>query len=155
MNPVSLNIAGLDLSIKGSPRLRADFSSELESHLSELVGPTNEAAKKALTGDSSEMKLSNLPADTQVELDKLAKASEGMEAVFVQGLLTQMRRSSFAEKMDGMGAMARDLMDQTLATQISQTQPGFGIAKNVFANAAPRLVREAIAKMTAPAVPTE
>jgi hypothetical protein len=153
MNPITMTLAGVDVPVRnGHVEIRADFARELEARLSQLVGSKDTAAYKALEGEQGKLSLDNLPDHAIVELNKLAGACEGMEAIFVQGLLTQMRKSSFAEKMDGMGNMARDLMDQNLAAQVSQSQPGFGVAKNVFANAAPRIVQEALAKMTAPAV---
>lgn len=150
----SLNLNGLGASVSATPKLRDDFRRELEQKLGELLGPAESPARKALEVEGK-LKLDNLPEEAQREIKKLADATEGLEAIFVQRMLNQMRRTSFAEKMDGMGGFARDLMDQTLAEQLSKSEPGMGIAKNIFANAAPRIVREAAAQMTAPAVPTE
>ena len=149
-----LNMNSLGANVSATPKLRDDFKRELERQLSDLLGPADSPARKALEVEG-ELKLDNLPEQAQREIKKLADATEGLEAIFVQRLLNQMRRSSFAEKMDGMGGFARDLMDQTLAEQLSKSEPGMGIAKNIFVNAAPRIVREAAAQMTAPAVPTE
>lgn len=87
--------------------------------------------------------LSALPEKTRKDLEGLAESAEGFETIFIKGLLSQMRKSSFAEKTGPYGEMANDFMDQALAEQTAASGGGAGIAASVFRSIAPRLLREA------------
>lgn len=76
------------------------------------------------------MYLSKLEVRQLAELRKLETASEDFEAVFVKGLRSQMRRSSFSEDIAPMGDLAKDMVDQALAESLSRGPGSIGIAKD-------------------------
>ena len=138
---------------KNEPRLRADFQRELERKLEGWLGRTGSAQRaraertveRLLTEPNARgerhIDLSKLEDRQLAELRKLQRASEDFEAVFVKGLLSQMRRSSFSEDIGPMGDMAKDMMDQALAESLSRGPGSIGIGKTIFVDMAQRLVR--------------
>lgn len=133
--------------------LRSDFKHALERKLESWLGrpgtPERARVEGMVEGLLTEpdqrgvrhLDLSKLDAEKTAELKKLQKASEDFEAVFVKGLLAQMRKTSFSEDIGPMGDMAKDMMDQALAESLSRSQNSFGIAKTVFIDMAQRIVR--------------
>jgi len=133
--------------------LRADFKQTLERRLEGWLGrpgtPERAQLEKAvdslLTDPDKDgvrhLDLSKLDDKKTRDLQKLQKASQDFEAVFVKGLLAQMRKSSFAEDAGPMGDLAKDMMDQALSESLSQSQNSVGIAKTVFLEMAQRIVR--------------
>lgn len=134
------------------PELRKDFQAELERKLEGWLGrpgtPQREKVESLVEGVLGEpdkdgvrhIDLSKLDTKKLGELKRLEKASEDFEAVFVKGMLSQMRRSSFAEKSGAMGDLAKDLMDQEVATSVAKSKTSIGIAKTVFVDMAQRVV---------------
>lgn len=147
---MNLEVGGMKFS---TPRtdLRDDFKKILKEEFRGILGSESSPARadmeKAfaalLDGSTKELDLANLPEKTMKDLKGLAASAESFEAVFVKGLLTQMRKSSFAEKQGPYGEMARDFMDQALAEQTAANSGGLGLASSVFRSMAPTLLREA------------
>jgi|GEM_PF-2010115 len=141
------------------PSLRADFAHELETRLTGWVGrPDSETFKNlkpvvepCLKDDPQSKNLSfdidKLPEKSKDDLVKLQHAAEGIEAIFVKKLLSQMRSVTFNKDKGGpMAEFAKDMMDQTLAEQSAKGRSSLGIAKMIFLDSAQPLVRAAIAK---------
>ena len=134
------------------PELREDFQAELERKLEGWLGrpgtPEREKVEGLVSGllgepDAKGLRhfdLDKLDAQKLHELKRLERASEDFEAVFVKGLLSKMRRSSFAEETGPMGEMAKDLMDQAVAESVARSRTSIGIAKTVFVDMAQRVV---------------
>lgn len=147
---MNLEVGGMKFS---TPRadLRDDFKKILKEEFRGILGseksPARADMEKAfaalLDGSTKELDLANLPEKTLKDLKGLADSAESFEAVFVKGLLTQMRKSSFSEKQGPYGEMARDFMDQALAEQTASSSGGLGLASSVFRSMAPTLLREA------------
>ena len=83
----------------------------------------------------------NLNEKSYTELKKLEKASQDFEAIFVKGLLSQMRKVSFSEESGAMGDMAKDMMDQAVAESVSKSGSSIGIAKTIFMDMAMKTVK--------------
>ena len=144
--------AGAQTATKPRPQLRADFREELERKLEGWLGRPGTPQRAKVEGlvegmlgepDAKGVRhfdLNKLDEQKLYELHRLEKASEDFEAVFVKGLLSQMRRSSFAEKSGPMGDMAKDFMDQAVAESVSRSRDTIGIAKTVFIEMAQRVV---------------
>lgn len=155
ITPVSTITAKPQESAKHRVEVRSDFRHALEQKLESWLGRpgTPERARvenfvKHLMTEPDlrgvrHLDLSKLDDKKVAELKKLQKASEDFEAVFVKGLLAQMRKSSFSEDIGPMGDMAKDMMDQALAESLSKSQNSVGIAKTVFIDMAQRIVRTA------------
>jgi len=94
-------------------RLRTEFMKALEQQYGKPLGELN--------------------PKTDQDLLKLQGACEGFEAHFVKDLLSQMRKSAFSEKDSPTGDLAKDLLDQKLADQTSQSGAGLGIGRTLFA----------------------
>jgi hypothetical protein len=134
------------------PSIRADFKQELERKLEGWLGlpgtPQRAKVESLVEGMLTEpdaqgvrhFNLDNLSKEKQFELQKLQKACEDFETVFVKGLLSQMRRTSFAEETGPMGQMAKDFLDQEVAASVSRSRNTIGIAKTVFIDMAQRAV---------------
>lgn len=74
------------------------------------------------------------PSPEQLQgLRKLQDAAEQFEAMFVKQMLQTMRQSTMGEAPQGMGALAYDFLDDSIAKNATQTGPGFGLARSVFA----------------------
>lgn len=141
-----------------SKHLRADFAKELETRMGGWMGEKGtekrafleKAANAYLNPDKSGIDLSKLPKRTQEDLAKLQGAAEGIEAIFVKKLLSQMRSASFLdEKSRPMADMAKDMMDQAIAEQSAKSRSTVGIARLVFLDTAQTMVRAAIAANSA------
>ncbi len=147
---MNLEVGGMRFSTPKSD-LRDDFKKILKEEFRGILGSEKSPARAdmekafaALLDDSTkELSLDKLPEKTAKDLKGLAASAESFEAVFVKGLLTQMRKSSFAEKQGPYGEMARDFMDQALAEQTASNSGGMGLAATVFRSMAPTLLREA------------
>lgn len=66
--------------------------------------------------------------------ERLKKATQAFEAVFVKQLLGQMRKSMTGSSLFGssqQAGMYQDMMDDALSTQISKTG-SFGLAKTLY-----------------------
>jgi hypothetical protein len=143
----------------GTPRtavprtqLRADFKQELERKLEGWLGlpGTPQRAKveslvEKMLGEPDAKGVRHFDLDKMAdeklfELHRLQKACEDFETVFVKGMLSQMRRSSFAEKSGPMGDMAKDFLDAEVAASVSRSRNTIGIAKTVFIDMAQRAV---------------
>lgn len=82
-------------------------------------------------------------------LRKLEKATEGMEKVFLKDLLGQMRKTMGIGSGDSYSTtMVRDMLDDALADTMSQ-RGDFGIAKQLYDNTAPQLIRAEMARIKA------
>ncbi len=146
------SIAGTKPTTMPRPELRKDFQVELERKLEGWLGipGTPERAKveslvENVLGEPDDkgtrhIDLSRLDDQKLYELKRLEKASEDFEAVFVKGMLSQMRRSSFAEDSGQMGNLAKDFLDQEVATSVAKSKTSIGIAKTVFVDMAQRVV---------------
>ena len=79
----------------------------------------------------------------QPKLDKLRKATQDMEAVFLKDLLSAMRRTvPENETESGFGSeIYKDMLDQALA-EASSKSGSMGIAKLVFERMAPVVVAQ-------------
>lgn len=99
--------------VHAGSRVRSEFLKALEQQYGKPLGEIDEKSDQ--------------------ELLKLQGACEGFEAHFVKDLLSQMRKSAFSEKDSPTGDLAKDLLDQKLADQTSQSGPGLGIGKTLFA----------------------
>jgi len=83
------------------------------------------------------------------ELDRLKRATQQVEAIFIKDLLAQMRRGFAGQKdKDPMGEMARDMMDQAVADDFSRTG-SLGIGKLLYKNLAEAYQRQEAAKEAA------
>ncbi len=172
--PPSAN-AAKETSMGHARGLRPDFAAELETRLSGWIGqpgtdrydqmtkmlahyleakpqpggaPGREPAAPRSASDGAELTvdLAKLPADAQKQLVRLQSAAEGIEAIFVKQLLSQMRRTSFGKTDTGpMADMAKDMMDQAVADSASTHGGGIGLARIVFLDTAQTLVRSAVA----------
>jgi hypothetical protein len=139
--------------------IRRDLAQSLEQTLKGLVGRPGtdqharmtEALKEITNPETGQLDLDKLPDKARKDLLKLQSAAEGFESIFVKGLLSQMRKTSFSEKPGPYAEMAKDMLDQALADQTSQSSAGVGIAATVFTATAPRLVRETAAYLLAQA----
>lgn len=143
---------GAPTKVAPRPELRADFKHELERKLEGWLGlpgtPQRAKVESLVEGmlgkpDAKGVRhfdLSNLSDEKLYELHRLQKACEDFETVFVKGMLSQMRRSSFAEKSGPMGDMAKDFLDQEVAASVSRSHNTIGIAKTVFVDMAQRAV---------------
>jgi Rod binding domain-containing protein len=110
--------------------LRSDFAQALEAR---LAGFAPEGASLTIQG---------LPEAAKAELTRLQGAAEDLEAVFLKGLLGQMRRVRFADTDGGpMADLARDLMDQAMAESTARRAPGTGLAQTIFLQTAQAVVR--------------
>lgn len=141
-------------------RIRPDFQRELEARLEGWLGqPGSERFEnlkplvssylkpEPTSAKGSRVDLDKLPEKTKADLEKLEHAAEGMEAIFVKKLLSQMRSISFDKKgKSPMGDFAKDMMDQKVAEQAAKGQSSIGIARMVFLDTAQTMVRSAIAK---------
>lgn len=133
--------------------LKKEFANELSQKIDAWIGAPGTSHRKAmeqrvapLLGEPDDsgvrrFDLASLGDEKVAELKRLEKAAEDFEAIFIKGLLTQMRRSSFAEKTEGMGEMATDLMDQAVAESVSRGKGSLGIAQTIFIDMAQRLVK--------------
>ncbi len=147
---MNLEVGGMKFSTPRS-EMRDDFKKILKEEFRGILGSENSATRtdmeKAfaaiLDESTKELNLDGLPEKTMKDLKGLAASAESFEAVFVKGLLTQMRKSSFAEKQGPYGEMARDFMDQAIAEQTASNSGGMGLASTVFRSMAPTLLREA------------
>jgi hypothetical protein len=147
---MSLDAGGLRFS---TPQvgLRDSFKQIVKEEFRDIIGPENspgrshmeKAFESLFDGSTKELDFGSLPEKTQRDLKKLGESAEGFEAIFVKGLLTQMRKSSFAEKEGPYGDLAKDFMDQAIAEQTASTGGGMGLASTIFRSMAPRLLREA------------
>ncbi len=155
--------AGAQTASAPRPELREDFQVELERKLEGWLGlpDTPQRAKveglvAGMLGKPDErglrhFDLSKLDDEKLHELKKLQKASEDFEAVFVKGMLSKMRQTSFSEESGPMGDMARDFMDQAVAESVAKSHSSLGIAKTVFVEMAQRVVNAAdLTKGTTP-----
>jgi hypothetical protein len=134
------------------PELRKDFQTELERKLEGWLGLPDTPQRAKVEGLVEDMlgmpdekglrhfDLTKLDREKLHELKKLQKASEDFEAVFVKGLLSKMRRSSFSEESGPMGDLAKDFMDQAVAESVAKSHSSLGIAKTVFVEMAQRVV---------------
>lgn len=136
-----------------SKSLRDDFAHELETRMSGWMGEKGtekrafleKAANAYLNPDKSGIDLTKLPKRTQEDLAKLQSAAEGIEAIFVKKLLSQMRSVSFLDEKSGpMADFAKDMMDQAIAEQSAKGHSTVGIARLVFLDTAQTMVRTAI-----------
>lgn len=85
-------------------------------------------------------------ARRQAELDRLKKATQQFEAVFVKDLLSRMRKGVAAPKNEGpMGELARDMMDQAIADEFSRTG-ALGIGKMLYERLADAYLKQEAAK---------
>lgn len=88
----------------------------------------------------------DLNDDQKAQIQKLKKATEQIEAIFVKDLLSQMRRGvSGQEKGDAMGDMAKDMMDQAVADDFGRTG-GIGIGRMLYRNLADAYLKQETAK---------
>lgn len=134
------------------PKLRQDFQVELERRLEGWLGrpgtPERERVEGLVAGVLGEpdekglrhFDLDKLDGKKLNELKRLERATEDFEAVFVKGLLSKMRQSSFAEETGPMGEIAKDFMDQAVAESVARSHSSVGIAKTVFIEMAQRVV---------------
>lgn len=140
-----------------STGIRPDFARTLRSQLETAMGRPGSVQHQKMTqafssftsSKTGEIDLNLLPEKVRGDLKKLQDAAEGFEGIFVKGLLSQMRKSSFAEKQGPYGELAQDLFDQAVSEQTAKSGEGLGIASRVFDSTAPRLVREAAARFLA------
>jgi len=131
--------------------IKEEFRSLMASAEGDSGRSHMEKAFKGLIDQATgELNLDALPEKTRKDLEGLAESAEGFETIFFKGLLSQMRKSSFAEKTGPYGEMANDFMDQALAEQTAASGGGAGIAASVFRSIAPRLLREAPSLAPAP-----
>ena len=84
--------------------------------------------------------LSKLNQEKLYELKRLEKASEEFEAVFVKGMLSKMRQTSFSEESGPMGDLAKDFLDQAVAESVAKSRSTIGIGRTVFIEMAQRVV---------------
>ncbi len=79
----------------------------------------------------------------QPKLDKLRKASQDLEAVFLKDLLSAMRKTVPQNESEaGFGSdIYRDMFDQALA-EASSKSGAMGIAKLVFERMAPAVIAQ-------------
>lgn len=146
-----------DSNMQPLKRIRPDYGTTLQRSLQTLMGPAGTQQRAAmekalgalLDGETGKVDLDRLPQEAKDQLLKLQTAAEGFEAVFVKGLLGQMRRTSFSEESSAMGDFAKDTLDQALADQTSKSASSLGIGQTIFNSTAPRIVREAAAKLAA------
>jgi Rod binding domain-containing protein len=89
------------------------------------------------------VKFAELPDEKKAELAKLQGSAESFEAIFVKGLLDQMRRVRFAESPSPVREMAEDMAHQAMAEQAARGRPGLGLARLVFLDTAQSIVRTA------------
>ena len=134
-------------------RLDDSFKAELEGRINGWLGKPGterrariEEAVSALLTEPDlngvrKVAVDNLSETKMNELVKLQKASQDFEAIFVKGLLAQMRRSSLAEESTPMADLAKDMMDQAVAESVSRSNGSIGIAKTIFVDMAQRIVR--------------
>lgn len=146
-----------------APRLRDDLkkaaAQEFEQVLGRAGSPERERMERAAraslgVAEGQPVSLDSLPPDAARKMAELQGAAEGFESLFVKGLLSQMRRSSFAEETGPYGDLAKDFMDQALAQQTAESPNGFGIAASVFRATVGRLLREAASAPTSETAPT-
>ena len=80
---------------------------------------------------------------SQVELQKLDKATKDIEALFFKDLMSAMRQgmpqTSFGDNYGG--EMFKDLFDQSVSSALSQTG-SLGIGKVIFRSLAPNVVAQ-------------
>ncbi len=159
-----MKVALTNLATVGEPvkaqagRLKEEFRKELEARLDGWLGkPGTERRAKieekvsALLSEPDvegrrRFEIEKLGEDKMNELVKLQRASQDFEAIFVKGLLAQMRRSGFAEESTPMGDMAKDMMDQAVSESVSRSKGSIGIAKTIFIDMAQRIARAADVK---------
>jgi tyrosyl-tRNA synthetase len=149
---VSTETSATQATLPQRPELRKDFQMELERKLDGWLGRPGTEQRKKIEGlvegvlgepDSQGVRhidLSKLDTQKLYELKRLEKASEDFETVFVKGMLSQMRRSSFAEDSGPMGDLAKDFLDQEVAASVSRSESSIGIGKTVFVDMAQRVV---------------
>lgn len=136
--------------------LREDFRKELETRLDGWLGKPGTDLRARIEERVSDMlsapdekgvrhiDLNKLNVENKTELAKLQKVAQDFEAIFVKGLLSQMRRSSFAEKGGPMADMAKDMMDQAVSESVSRSDASIGIAKTIFFDMGQRVAKTAV-----------
>ena len=78
--------------------------------------------------------------ETSAKGNELRKATQGVEALFVQHLLSTMRRTaSLGGSSSGATAMYRDLMDQAVAQEVAKSGR-FGIGDILYRQLAGRVL---------------
>ncbi len=144
--------AGAQTAKAPRPELRKDFQLELERKLEGWLGLPDTPQRATVEGlvagmlgepDAKGLRhfdLSKLDDAKLHELKKLQKASEDFEAVFVKGMLSKMRQTSFTEESGPMGDLARDFMDQSVAESVAKSRSSIGIGKTVFIEMAQRVI---------------
>lgn len=149
----AISVGAVPAQAKAKASLREDFRKALEERLDGWLGKPGterrakiESTVSALLSEPSAdgrrtLDLDRISDEKKTELMKLQKASQDFEAIFVKGLLAQMRRSSFAEEPTPMAEIAKDMMDQAVAESVSRSGNSIGIAKTVFLDMAQRIVK--------------
>lgn len=84
-------------------------------------------------------------AEAAPKLAELKKAGEGIEAMFVRQLLSEMQKGTTLFGEGQAGSVYGDLFNDALAKQISD-RGSFGIADMMVKQATPRIVAEAMKK---------
>lgn len=133
----------------GASQLRDDFKKELQAKLEGWIGKPGserraqiEKSIAPLLDQEGGFDLEKIGEEKSRELLKLQKASQDFEAIFVKGLLAQMRKSSFAEDSGPMADIAKDMMDQAVAESVSRSGGSIGIAKTIFVDMAQRIIKD-------------
>jgi peptidoglycan hydrolase FlgJ len=85
-------------------------------------------------------------ATAKPELERLKKASQDVEAIFLKDLLGSMRRGMTSAESESSGlGMYKDMMDQAVATSLSK-KGAMGISRMLFKDMSKTVVLEAQAR---------
>jgi Rod binding domain-containing protein len=86
-----------------------------------------------------------LNVDQQRDLKKLQDSSEQFEALLVKQVLGEMRKVMGGSNASGMGGMATDMLDDSIAKNLSQSGNSWGIAQQMFLSVAQTYLRQHVA----------
>lgn len=125
-------------------RLREDFKSELEKHMTNRLRTAPESIRSAISNDEGKFDIGRLPEAAQKELTKLQSAAEGFESYFIKDLLSKMRPASLTDEPSSMTNFAKDMMDQAIADSTSKGGASIGIAKTVFISMGEQIAKQGI-----------
>lgn len=122
--------------------LRADFKEALELRMRPTAEMLADTAFAELV-DDKKLNLDKLDEASSRELRKLQKSAEDFEAHFVKGMLAKMRAVRFGEEDSPMTQMAKDMMDESVATSLASGPSGLGIGKTLFTSMGEQIVLQA------------
>lgn len=121
--------------------VRREGREDLRRRLAREATPSKDMLPDVMPQMSRSAKSEPTEAQKQ-QLTRLKKATEQVEAIFLKDLLGKMRRTVGSNKeSDPMGEMARDMMDQAVADDISRTN-SVGVGSLLFKSLSDAYLRQ-------------